>query len=177
MTLVVRGRTDRVQAGSLIQSIVRELDPELAIYGVRTTEEQIGDSASQPRLNAVLVGLFALMACVLAAVGIYGVLAYLVSQRRQEIGIRMALGAQRSAVIRSVLARGLWLTAVGVGLGIAGALGVSRWIASLMFGVSPTDPFTLALAMTVVTCVALLASYAPARRASRVDPLVALRSD
>lgn len=175
MTLVARGRTDGIQTGSLIQSIIRELDPELAVYDVRTTAERISNSAAQPRLNAILVGAFALMACVLAAVGIYGVLAYLVSQRRQEIGIRMALGAQRSAVVRSVLARGLWLTAIGVGLGIAGALGVSRWIRFLMFGVSPTDPVILALAMSLVTAVAVLASYLPARRASRVDPLVALR--
>src|SRR5690606_10248015 len=177
MTLVVRGRTDGIRTGSMIQTIVRDLDPELAVYDVRTTEERISNNAAQPRLNAVLVGAFALMACLLAGVGIYGVLAYLVSQRSQEIGIRMALGAPRAAVVRSVLGRGLWLTGIGVCAGIAGALGVSRWVRSLMFGVSPTDPFTLALAMAVVTSVALLASYLPARRASRVDPLVALRSE
>lgn len=177
MTLVVRGRTDGIRTGSMIQTIVRDLDPELAVYDVRTTEERISNNAAQPRLNAVLVGAFALMACLLAGVGIYGVLAYLVSQRSQEIGIRMALGAPRAAVVRSFLGRGLWLTGIGVCAGIAGALGVSRWVRSLMFGVSPTDPFILALAMAVVTSVALLASYLPARRASRVDPLVALRSE
>ncbi|HEY0872753.1 MAG TPA: ABC transporter permease [Vicinamibacterales bacterium] len=177
MTLVVRGRTDGIGTGSMIQTIVRDLDPELAVYDVRTTEERISNNAAQPRLNAVLVGAFALMACLLAGVGIYGVLAYLVSQRSQEIGIRMALGAPRAAVVRSVLGRGLWLTGIGVCAGIAGALGVSRWVRSLMFGVSPADPFILALAMAVVTSVALLASYLPARRASRVDPLVALRSE
>ena len=117
------------------------------------------------------------MACVLAAVGIYGVLAYLVSQRRQEIGIRMALGAARLSVLRLVLARGLRLAIAGVLVGIVGAMVAARWIESVMFGVSARDPWTIAGAVALVMAVTLLASYIPARRATQVDPLTALRAE
>jgi putative ABC transport system permease protein len=177
MTVIVRSRGPDSQIATLLRTSVRELDPQLALFNIQNTIDRIDRSASQPRLTAILVGSFAGVAALLAALGIYGVLAYLVSQRRREIGIRMALGAGRSTVVRLVLARGLWLTGVGVVLGIAGARGLSQWMRSLMFGVSPTDAITFAAATGLVLLVALIASYAPARRATRVDPLIALRSE
>ena len=177
MTVIVRSKGPQKQVASLLRTAVRELDPQLALFNVRNTVDRIDRSASQPRLNATLIGLFAGVAALLAALGIYGVLAYLVSQRQREIGIRMALGAGRWRVLRLVLTRGLWLTGTGLVAGISGALVASRWIRSLIFGVSPTDPVTFAAAISLVVLVALLASYAPARRATRVDPLIALRSE
>jgi ABC-type antimicrobial peptide transport system permease subunit len=124
-----------------------------------------------------LIALFALIAALLAAIGIYGVLAYLVSQRTQEIGIRMALGAGRPAVLRLFLTRGLWLAAGGLATGILAAIGVSRWIGSLLFEMTARDPWTIAAAAVTVGAIATVASYLPARRATRVDPLLALRSE
>ena len=118
-----------------------------------------------------------MIAALLAALGIYGVLAYLVSQRSQEIGIRMALGAGRPAVLRLFLARGLWLAVAGLVAGVIGSVAVSRWVGSLLFEMSARDPWTIAAAAITVAAVALLASYIPARRATRVDPLIALRSE
>ena len=140
-------------------------------------EEQISGSAAQPRVNASLVVLFALMATALSALGIYGVLAYLVSQRKQEIGIRMALGAGHQAVLRLFLTRGLWLAVAGVSVGIAGAMIAARWIESVMFGVSARDPWIVTAAAALAIAIALLASYIPAQRATRVDPLGALRAE
>jgi putative ABC transport system permease protein len=177
MTVAVRERFDGAQFASLIRSVVRELDPQLAVYNVTTAAEQISNSAAQPRLNASLVGLFAVIACVLAAVGIYGVLAYLVSHRRQEIGVRMALGATRASVLQLFLARGLRLAVAGGSAGIIGSVVGARWIEAVMFGVDARDPWTIAGAGALVGAVALLASYVPARRATRVDPLTALRAE
>jgi putative ABC transport system permease protein len=176
MTVIVRSAGADSQSASLLRSAVRELDPRLALYDVRNTVDMVRRSAAQPRLNAALVASFAAVATLLAALGIYGVLAYLVSQRQQEIGIRMALGAGGPAVVRLVLGRGLWLTGSAVVVGVAAAVAVSRWVRTLMFEVSPTDPVTIALAAALVVLIALAASYIPARRATRVDPLLALRS-
>jgi len=177
MTIVVRGAAGQASAAGLIRSTLRELDPQLAVFNIHALEEGIDQSAAQPRLNATLVGLFAMLAALLAALGIYGVLAYLVSQKRQEIGIRMALGAGRPSVQGLFIRRGLWLTAAGVVIGVAGALVVARWISSMMFGVSARDPYTIVAAVAFVGVVALLASYIPAWKAARVDPLVALRAE
>ena len=176
MTIIVRG-DERAQAASLVRTAVREQDPQLAVFNVRTMNEMIERSASQPRLNASLVALFAGLAALLAAVGIYGVLAYLVSQRTQEIGIRMALGAGRSSVQGLVLSRGLRLAALGLVAGVAGAVLVARWIGTLLFEIQARDPWTIAAAVGVVALVTIVASYIPARRAARVDPLVALRAE
>jgi predicted permease len=176
MTVIVRSGVE-AQPVSLLRSAVRELDPQLALYNVRSMVDRVNRGASQPRLNATLVGLFAAAAALLAALGIYGVLAYLVSLRQQEIGIRMALGAGRAALVCLVLKNGFWLTVSGTAVGILGALGVSQWMRSMIFEVSPTDPRAIGTAVGLVMLVALAASYAPARRATRVDPLVALRSD
>jgi len=140
-------------------------------------EELIDQSAAQPRLNASLVGSFAVLAALLAAIGIYGVLAYLVSQRTQEIGIRMALGAGRPSVLRLFLGRGMWLAGCGLLVGIAGALGAARWLGSMLFEVRARDPLTIAASVAAVATVAVIASYIPARRATRVNPLLALRSE
>ena len=177
MTIVVRSTAGQTSAAGLIRSTLRELDPQLALFNIGGIEEGVRRNAAQPRLNATLVGLFALLAAMLAALGIYGVLAYLVSQKRQEIGIRMALGARRTSVQALFIRRGLGLTVVGVTVGAAGALVVARWIGAMMFGVSARDPLTIIAAVTFVGIVALLASYIPAWKAAQVDPLVALRSE
>jgi predicted permease len=176
MTIIVRAE-DRAQPAALIRNSVRAQDAQLATFNVRKMEDLIDQSAAQPRLQASLIGLFAVLAALLAAIGIYGVLAYLVSQRSQEIGIRMALGAGRPAVLRLFLSRGLWLAATGVAAGVAGSLGTARWLSSLLFEVRARDPWTIAAAATIVAVVALAASYIPARRATRVDPLIALRTE
>ena len=176
MTIIVRG-DERAGAPELVRRTVRDMDPQLAVFNVRQMTDLIDQSAAQPRLNASLIALFAVIAAVLAALGIYGVLAYLVSQRAQEIGIRMALGASRPAVLRLFLARGLWLAVGGLVAGVVGSVAVSRWIGSLLFDVRARDPWTIAAAAGAVGIVALLASYIPARRATKVDPLIALRAE
>jgi len=176
MTIIIRAE-ERAQAASLLRRTVRDMDPQLAVYNIRQMGDLIDESAAQPRLNASLIALFALLAALLAAIGIYGVLAYLVSQRTQEIGIRMALGAGRPAVLRMFLARGLWLAVGGLVVGVLGSVAVSRWIGSLLFEMRARDPWTIAAATLAVAAVALIASYIPARRATRVDPLIALRSE
>ena len=176
MTIIVRG-DERAQPATLLRTAVREQDPQLATFNVRTMQDMVDRSAAQPRLNASLVTLFAALAALLAAIGIYGVLAYLVSQRTQEIGIRIALGAGRGTVQRLVLSRGIRLAAVGLFAGVAGALVVARWIGTMLFEVRARDPLTIAAAVGTVAVIALLASYIPARRAAKVDPLVALRAE
>jgi putative ABC transport system permease protein len=135
----------------------------------------IASALAERRFTMLLLGLFAVTALALSAIGIYGVMAYFVTQRTHEIGIRMALGASRQDVVRMVLGQGARLAAAGVVVGLAGALLITRAIATLLFGISPRDPWTLAALSTGLTAVALLACYVPARRATRVDPIRALR--
>jgi putative ABC transport system permease protein len=142
---------------------------------VRTMDEYVADSVAHPRLNSMLLGIFAGLALVLAVIGIYGVMSFSIEQRTNEIGIRMTLGAQRADVLRLVLRQGLAIAAAGVVLGLAGAVATSGLLKSLLFGVRPGDPATLiGVAVLLVGCV-LAACYIPARRAMRVDPMVALR--
>ncbi len=176
MTVIVRA-PESAQPAVAMRAALRELDPQLALFNVRQMENLISQSAAQPRLNASLVALFAVVAALLAAIGIYGVLAYLVSQRTQEIGIRMALGAGRPAVMRLFLARGLWLALGGLIVGVIGSVAVGRWVGSMLFEMRARDPWTIGAAVVTVAAVALVASYIPARRATRVDPLIALRSE
>jgi putative ABC transport system permease protein len=159
------------------ERVVRDLDPELPVARVATLDEVVARSISEPRFYMVLLGAFAAMAVFLAALGIFGVLSYAVVQRAREIGIRVALGAHPADVLRMVLAQAAGLALLGVAVGLAGALALSRAIASLLFELSPTDPLTLAGTAGLLSAVALLASYLPARRATRVDPLIALRSE
>jgi predicted permease len=160
-----------------VVDVVRRADATLPVAGLRSMDEVFGDSIRRPRLVAQLLGLFAGLALLLAAIGTYGVLAYMVTERRREIGIRMALGARQRTVIGEVMRQGLVLAGAGIVVGIAAALGLGRLVASLLFGVGAADPLTLALVVTTIAAVAALASGLPAWRAARVDPTVALRSE
>lgn len=142
---------------------------------VRTMDQLLADSVSRSRFTMLLLGIFAAVALVLAAVGIYGLIAYSVTQRTPELGIRMALGAQRRDVLRLVLTHGTRLTLLGVAIGVLAALALSRVLSTLLFGISATDPLTFAGVAGLLSVVALLACFIPARRATRVDPLIALR--
>jgi predicted permease len=175
VTFEVRTVGDPVAFAPAIRQAVREVDSNLPVVGVRTQVEQANESLRIERLFARLLSFFGLLALVLAAIGLYGVMAYAVAQRTKEIGIRMALGAQRRDVLRLVLSQGMILTLIGVALGAAGAIGLTRLMKSLLFGVSATDPATFIAIALLLAAVALLASYVPARRATKVDPLVALR--
>src|SRR5262245_22313443 len=156
---------------------VRAVDPDQPVIDVRTMTEVISRSVWQPRLYAILFGVFAAVAVALASVGVYGVMAYSVSERTREIGIRVALGAQRHDVLKLVVAQGLKLALIGAGIGLAGALALTRLMQSLLFEVSATDPTTFAGLAALLSVVALVACYLPARRATKVDPMVALRCE
>jgi putative ABC transport system permease protein len=158
-----------------IRTIARQLDPHATPSDVATMEEIVSNSMTRPRMYAVLVGVFAAVACALAVIGLYGVMAYSVAQRTREIGVRVALGAGRRDVMRLVLRRSLALTAVGIAIGIGGAAGLTRYLESLLFGLRPLDPATFTVVACTFAAVAMLASYLPAQRAASVDPLVALR--
>jgi putative ABC transport system permease protein len=158
-----------------VRQQVRALDPDLPLFGIRTMQQLVSEHTADARTASLLAGLFAGLAVLLAAVGIYGVMAYLVAQRTHEIGIRMALGARRSDVLRLVVGRGLKLTLIGVAIGNACALGLTRFLASLLYEVKPTDWVTFIVVSLILTTVALLASYIPSRRATKVDPMVVLR--
>ncbi|MFN2566547.1 MAG: ADOP family duplicated permease [Gemmatimonadaceae bacterium] len=160
-----------------VRNAIRELDPSVPAFRIQTFEEVVSRSLWRQRLQGEVLGVFAALALLLASVGLYGVIAYAVAQRTRELGVRMALGATRRHVLGLVLGQGARLTLIGVVLGAAGALALSRVIASLLYGVKPTDPFTFLAVPTALAAVALLASYVPARRAMEVDPLVAMRAE
>ena len=145
------------------------------MYGAETMDEMISDSLATRKVSMILLGVFAALALGLASIGIYGVISYLVGQRTQEIGIRMALGAKRADVLRLVLGTGMKMAALGLLIGLVAALGLTRLMAGLLFGVNATDPLTFSAVALLLAIVALAACYIPARRAMRVDPMVALR--
>jgi putative ABC transport system permease protein len=174
LSVVVRTNNPGNLIGPL-RSQIREMDPDLPLVDLMTMEEVVSQSVWQNRLYAILFGVFAGVAMLLAAVGIYGVMSYSVTQRTQEIGIRMALGAQLRDVLQLVVKGGLALSLTGIGVGIMGALALTRLMRSLLFGVTPTDAVTFIGVSLMLLFVALLACYIPARRATKVDPLVALR--
>ena len=174
---VVRTRSDPQRALSAIAAAVRQLDPEAPLYNVASLDRILSHEVTLPRIYSVLVGVFASLAIALAAVGIYGVMAYAVVQRTREIGIRMALGAERRQVLRLVLSRTVVYASAGIVVGIAGAAMLSRYLETLLFAVRPLDPTTFASAAAVFAIVALVAAYLPARQATAVDPLVALRCE
>ena len=176
MTLVVRTQSD-IPVAAAIRKTVSALDPQLAVFNVRTMETMLEGSAAQPRLTAWLVGLFAILALLLAAIGVYGVLSYLVTQRTREIGVRIALGARPGSVLHLVVGHSLRLSLSGVALGLVAAVLLAPAIASQLYGVSPRDAGTLAVVAVSLIAIAVLASYVPARRATRVDPLTALRAE
>ena len=173
--LVIRSTVDAAAITSAMRSAAQSLDPDLPIFGVRPLESFVAENTAPRRLSVTLLSLFAGLALLLAAVGIYGVMSYSVTQRHREIGIRMALGAQAGDVLNLVVRQGALLAVLGVGTGILGALGATRLIAHMLFGIRPSDPITFIAVALLLTIVAVLASYIPARRASKVDPIVALR--
>lgn len=175
--LVVRTTIAPLAVAFSLRREVLTLDKDQPISDIRTLDQIAGEPAAQRQFLMFLLAIFAGMALILAAVGIYGVLAYSVARRTHEIGIRMALGAARADVMKLVLARGLRFALFGVLAGLAGALLLTRVLASLLFGVSPTDLATFALVTALLALTAFLACYIPARRATRVDPMVALRYD
>jgi putative ABC transport system permease protein len=175
MTLVVR---TRVEPKSLVETIRRQvwqLDKQLPMYSTSTMREALDTSVGARRFALWLLALFAGVALVLALAGIYSITAYSVEQRTHEIGIRLALGAQARDVLKLIVGQGLKLALVGVGIGLLAAAGLTRFVSSLLYGVSATDPMTFAGIALLVAGVALLASFVPARRATKVDPMVALR--
>jgi len=173
----VRTHGDPQPIISGIRAIVREIDDEAPLYNVVMLEEIVSNSIRLPRLYAVLLAIFGGIAAGLAAVGIYGVIAYTVAQRTREIGVRMALGAKRRQVIGLVLGNGVIWTALGVALGLGGAAALSRYLTSLLFGLTPLDPITFAAVAAAFTAIATIAAYFPARRAATIDPSVALRCE
>jgi ABC-type antimicrobial peptide transport system permease subunit len=177
MHIVVRSGMPMATLQPAIARAVREADPSLPVIGLRPMDAVISGSLRRPRMLMQLFGGFAALALLLAAIGTYGVLSYLVTERRREIGIRMALGAGREIVLRSVMAHGLMLALIGVAAGLAAALAVTRLMKALLFEVGPNDPATLAGVAAVITAVAAAASLVPAFRATRVDPIVALRDE
>ena len=177
MTLIVRATSDPASLAAAVRSKVQEVDRNQPVYDVATMEQRFSQAVAPQRFNALVMAIFAGMAVILAGVGVYGVMAYSVTRRTHEIGIRMALGAQRQDVMGLVLRRGAALSLVGITLGLAGALALTRFLSSLLYGVTVRDPMTFVAVSLILTAVALMASYIPARRATKVDPMVALRHE
>ncbi len=178
MSLAIRTRLPDPHAiVPAVRHAMRELDPAVPAFRVQTFEEVVSRSFWRQRLQGKVLGVFATLALILASVGLYGVVAYAVAQRTRELGVRMALGATRRHVLGLVLGQGARLTLIGVAIGTIGALALSRVVASLLYGIGPTDPVSFLAVPAVLAAVAVLASYAPARRAMRVDPLVAMRAE
>ncbi len=175
MNIVVRSPIALEQLGPQYRRAVSELDPTLPLIKMRSMDDVIGSSVARPRFMTLLLGVFAGLALVLAAIGTYGILSYLVAERHQEIGIRMALGADRSDILRSVLIRGLVLSGVGLAIGLGTSIGLSRVLRTLLFDVPPNDPATMAAVAAIITIVASAACLIPAWRAARVDPIIVLR--
>ena len=177
MSLIMRTTNDARSLARSIQQEVQALDRDVPVYRIKTLDQYLGVAVAQPKFNALLLSLFAGLALLLTAIGLYGVVAYAVVQRAQEIGIRIALGAQTGDVLKMVLSQGLKLTTLGLAIGLAAAYALTRYMQSLLFGVKATDPSTFAAIALLLIAVALVACWVPARRATKVDPMVALRCD
>jgi len=175
--LMVRTSWDARRLVSPVLGAIRAVDPDQPTYAVRTMAEVLDQALAMRWFNTVVISLFAGSSLLLAMVGIYGVIAWTVRQRTREIGVRMALGAQRRAVLALVLGRGLKLAGAGIVLGLIGAISSTQLLRSLLFGVGPTDPITFVVVPLLLVVVALLACWLPARRAAAVDPMEALRSE
>jgi putative ABC transport system permease protein len=175
MNLLVRTDVPPQSVASAVRAQISSVDPDQPITGIQTVEDLVDSARAQPRLTMLLLGVFSVAALALAVIGIYGVLAYSVAQRRQELGIRLALGAERSDILRLVVRHGLTLSAAGIAIGLVAALLLTRLMSSLLYKVGARDPATFALAPLLFLGVALLASYLPARRATKVDPAEALK--
>jgi putative ABC transport system permease protein len=174
MGLVIRTTGDPTTVAATLRREVQALDQDQPIYNVRTMDDVVMNSLGTRRVSMQLFAVFAIAALLLAAIGIYGVMAYTVTQRTQEIGIRMALGAQRNDVLGLVVRQGMTLAAIGVVAGLIGAFGLTRVMANLLFSVRPDDPLTFLAISFLLIAVAFLACYLPARRAAKLDPMIAL---
>jgi putative ABC transport system permease protein len=174
-TLLVRSEANSQSLVAGVRAKIAEVDPSLPVAGISSMEEVVGASVAQPKLTMQFVGVFAGIALLLAAIGIYGVMAYTVSARKQEMGIRVALGARPADILRLVVGQGMRMTLIGVALGVAASLALTRFLASQLFGVQATDPLVFSAAACVLAATAFLACYLPARRATRVDPIIVLR--
>jgi predicted permease len=174
---VARTSSDPAAAAGAIVRAIHEVDPTIPVYDIRTMQDRMSDSLARQRFSTIMLGAFAVFALLLAIVGVYGVMSYLVTQGTRDIGVRMALGAQRNRIVRMVIRQGMELTGAGIVLGLVGAAALTRVMASLLFGVSATDLATFSAVPVILAAIALLASYLPARRATRVDPVVALREE
>jgi putative ABC transport system permease protein len=176
-TLVVRTASEPLALSGALKDAVQSIDKDLPVARIQTMEQVVAASASRPRFTMLLLVIFATTALLLAAVGVYGVISYSVTQRTHEIGIRMALGARRTDVLKLIVGQGIQLSLVGICLGMIGAFALTRVISSLLYNVSPTDPSVFAGVSLLLTIVALLACLVPALRATRVDPMTALRNE
>ena len=175
LTLVVRTAQDAHSLAKPIAETVRSLDKDLPTYAPKTVEEYLNGTVAQPRFNTYLLGIFAALAMLLTAVGLYGVISYSVAQRTHELGIRMALGGQPRDMLRLIVGQGLRLAVIGVGIGLAAAFALTHFLSSMLFGVSSADPISYLAVVGLLLLVVIVACYVPARRAMRVDPMVALR--
>jgi putative ABC transport system permease protein len=175
LNMVVRSNLPVPALLDSMRRVSQQMSKDQVIFGAQTMDQIISDSLAARRFSMILFGAFAALALALASVGIYGVISYLVSQRTQEIGIRLALGAGRADVLRLILTQGTKMAGLGVLIGVAASLALTRLMAKMLYGVSPSDPLTFFAVAAILTLVALAASYIPARRAMRVDPIVALR--
>jgi putative ABC transport system permease protein len=175
LAIFLRGHLDAATIPGDVRRQVQAVDPTLPVFGAQMLNQTLSDSLSVRRFSMEMIALFACTALLLAGIGIYGVISYVVSERSHEIGIRLALGAQRANIMKMVLRQGLVLALWGAGAGLVGAAIVSRLIAGLLYGISPGDPLTFIGVALLLLAIALLACYVPARRAMRVDPMVALR--
>ena len=175
ITLVVRTAQDAHSLARPMAETVRSLDKDLPTYAPKTVDEYLKGTIAQPRFNSYLLGIFAALAMLLTAVGLYGVISYSVAQRTHELGIRMALGGQRRDMLRLIVGQGLRLASFGVGIGLAAAFALTHFLSSMLFGVSAADPVSYIAVVGLLLGVVVVACYVPAQRAMRVDPMVALR--
>ena len=172
----MRSSLPQAAVTALLKSQLAAIDPDLPFGDVDTLQSEIESNVSQPRFRTMLIGVFAMLALILAAVGVYGLISYSVTQRTREIGIRVALGAAPRQVMGPVVREGVILAVIGIAIGLAGAFAAARALSAFLFGVGASDPLTLAAVALIMLLVAMVASYIPSRRALKVDPVIALRA-